>query len=244
MNVKSLFIITLFSFGALGLQAQDALTIVEKLDANLAKIKDKSVDIEMTMSNLKTGKSKVKKAELLQKGETKKLFRYTFPESDAGIATLTLPNDEIYLYLPMFKKPKKITNMAESNAFNKSDFSLDDMASSDFAEKYSAGLMTYEGDAFKVMLTPKDAKSPYSKLVIYIKKSQYTAEKIEYYVKTEMQKFALYNYRKVSDVWVADEVSMEDVKKQHKTTLKMTNIKINQGLDDSLFALESLAPTK
>jgi outer membrane lipoprotein-sorting protein len=59
-----------------------------------------------------------------------------------------------------------------------------------------------------------------------------------------MQKFALYNYRKVSDVWVADEVSMEDVKKQHKTTLKMTNIKINQGLDDSLFALESLAPTK
>jgi outer membrane lipoprotein-sorting protein len=244
MNVKSLFIITLFSFGALGLQAQDALTIVEKLDANLAKIKDKSVDIEMTMSNLKTGKSKVKKAELLQKGETKKLFRYTFPESDAGIATLTLPNDEIYLYLPMFKKPKKITNMAESNAFNKSDFSLDDMASSDFAEKYSAGLMTYEGDAFKVMLTPKDAKSPYSKLVMYINKSQYTAEKIEYYVKTEMQKFALYNYRKVSDVWVADEVSMEDVKKQHKTTLKMTNIKINQGLDDSLFALESLAPTK
>jgi outer membrane lipoprotein-sorting protein len=244
MNVKSLFIITLFSFGALGLQAQDALTIVEKLDANLAKIKDKSVDIEMTMSNLKTGKSKVKKAELLQKGETKKLFRYTFPESDAGIATLTLPNDEIYLYLPMFKKPKKITNMAESNAFNKSDFSLDDMASSDFAEKYSAGLMTYEGDAFKVMLTPKDAKSPYSKLVMYINKSQYTTEKIEYYVKTEMQKFALYNYRKVSDVWVADEVSMEDVKKQHKTTLKMTNIKINQGLDDSLFALESLAPTK
>jgi outer membrane lipoprotein-sorting protein len=244
MNVKSLFLIILFSFGALGLQAQDALTIVEKLDANLAKIKDKSVDIEMTMSNLKTGKSKVKKAELLQKGETKKLFRYTFPESDAGIATLTLPNDEIYLYLPMFKKPKKITNMAESNAFNKSDFSLDDMASSDFAEKYSAGLMTYEGDAFKVMLTPKDAKSPYSKLVMYINKSQYTAEKIEYYVKTEMQKFALYNYRKVSDVWVADEVSMEDVKKQHKTTLKMTNIKINQGLDDSLFALESLAPTK
>ena len=244
MNVKSLFLIILFSFGALGLQAQDALTIVEKLDANLAKIKDKSVDIEMTMSNLKTGKSKVKKAELLQKGETKKLFRYTFPESDAGIATLTLPNDEIYLYLPMFKKPKKITNMAESNAFNKSDFSLDDMASSDFAEKYSAGLMTYEGDAFKVMLTPKDTKSPYSKLVMYINKSQYTAEKIEYYVKTEMQKFALYNYRKVSDVWVADEVSMEDVKKQHKTTLKMTNIKINQGLDDSLFALESLAPTK
>jgi hypothetical protein len=80
--------------------------------------------------------------------------------------------------------------------------------------------------------------------VMYINKSQYTAEKIEYYVKTEMQKFALYNYRKVSDVWVADEVSMEDVKKQHKTTLKMTNIKINQGLDDSLFALESLAPTK
>ena len=244
MNIKSLFLITLFSFGALGLQAQDALTIVKKLDANLAKIKDRSVDIEMTMSNLKTGKSKVKKAELLQKGDSKKLFRYTFPESDAGIATLTLPNNEIYLYLPMFKKPKKITNMAESNAFNKSDFSMDDMASSDFTQKYSAGLMTYDGDAFKLMLTPKDAKSPYSKLVMYINKSQYTAEKVEYYVKHEMQKFALYNYIKISGVWVADQVSMEDVKKQHKTTLKMSNLKINQGLDDALFTLENLTPAE
>jgi outer membrane lipoprotein-sorting protein len=244
MNTKSLIIIFLFSIGALGLQAQDALTIVKKLDANLAKIKDKSVDMEMTISNLKTGKSKVKKAVLLQKGDSKKLFRYTYPESDAGISTLTLPNDEIYLYLPMFKKPKKITNMAESNAFNKSDFSLDDMASSDFAKKYSAGLMTHEGDAHKVMLTPKDAKSPYSKLVMYINKKQYTVEKIEYYVKTDMQKFALYHYVNVDSIWVANEVSMEDVKKQHKTTLKMSNIKLNQGLDDALFTLENLVPAE
>ena len=241
MNIKSFFLVILFSVGSF-VRAQDVQTIVKKLDANLAKVKDKSVDIEMTMSNLKTGKSKLKKAELFQKGESKKLFRYTYPESDAGIATLTLPNDEIYLYLPMFKKPKKITNMAESNAFNKSDFSLDDMASADFALKYSAGLMSYNGDAFKLMLTPKDVKSPYSKLVVYLNKTQYTVEKIEYYVKNELQKIALYHYINIDGIWVADEVSMENVKKQHKTTLKMTNIKINKGLSDALFLVENLAP--
>ena len=244
MHLKSFFLILVLSLGFMGVQAQDAVTIVKKLDANLAKIKDRSVDIEMTITNLKTGKSKLKKAELLQKGDSKKLFRYTYPESDAGIATLSLPNNEIYLYLPMFKKPKKITNMAESNAFNKSDFSLDDMASSDFSHKYSAGLMTHDGAAFKVMLTPKDAKSPYSKLVMYVNKTQYTVEKIEYYTKNEMQKFALYHYVNVNGVWVADVVSMEDVKKQHKTTLKMSNIKINQGLDDALFTLDNLTPSE
>jgi hypothetical protein len=51
---------------------------------------------------------------------------------------------------------------------------------------------------------------------------------------------ATYQHVKVSGVWVADEVSMETIKKQSKTVMKMTNIKVNQGLSDDLFAVENL----
>ena len=59
-----------------------------------------------------------------------------------------------------------------------------------------------------------------------------------------MQKFALYHHVKVGGIWVADEVSMKDVTKKHKTTLKMSDIKVNTNLDDSIFTLENLVPTK
>ncbi len=244
MRLKSSLLILLFTVACLNIQAQDALSIVKKLDANLVKIKDKKVNVEMTMTNLKSGKEKIKKAELYQKGNSKKLFRYTYPESDAGISTLTLPNNEVYLYLPMFNKPKKITNMAESNAFNKSDFSINDMATSGYVNSFELTLMDPEGEDYKVLLIPKDEKSPYTKLVLHINKTYFYRDKIEFYTKSEMHKFALYHHIKVNGVWVADEVSMEDVKKNHKTTLKMSDIQVNKNLDDSIFTLENLVPSK
>lgn len=241
MSLKIIPIFLIGLFWSAALQGQDATAIVKKLDANLAKVKDKQVDVEMTMTNLKSGKQKLKKAVLYQKGEDKKLFRYTYPESDAGIASLTLPNNEVYLYLPMFKKPKKITNIAESNAFNKSDFSISDMATSGYLKDYSLTLMDPDGTAHKVLLSPKDENTPYTKLVLYINKTNSILEKVEYYDTGGMEKFATYHQIKVQGIWVPDEVSMENVKKQSKTTLKMSNIKINQGLDDGIFTVEMLS---
>ena len=56
----------------------------------------------------------------------------------------------------------------------------------------------------------------------------------------ELKKVAQYHHTKVSGIWVADEVSMETIKKKHKTVMKMTNIKVNQGLDDALFTVEKM----
>ena len=120
---------------------QDANSLLKKMDQLTFDIKDKSSNIEMTMMNLKTKKKKVKKGIVIQKDGNKKLFRYTYPKSDEGIATLSLANGDIYLYLPLFKKPKKITNLAESNMLNKSDFSIGDMASSSYSEMYNAKLI-------------------------------------------------------------------------------------------------------
>jgi len=246
MKFKStlLSILTLVFAGLISsANAQDAMTILKKMDATAAAIKDKSVSMKMVMVNLKSKKEESKEAELLQKGMNMKLFRYTAPPSDAGIATLSLPNNEIYVYLPMFKKPKKITNLAESGAFNKSDFSLEDMATQAYSDKYTPTLLSTNATQYVLELKPKDPKSPYSRLVISINKTTYCAEQIEYFdSKNNAVKKANYHYKKVSNLWVADEVSMEDLKKQHKTTLYMSNVKLNQGLKDELFTLENLVP--
>lgn len=246
MNFKST-LFTLFLLGIIStVNAQnDAASILKKMDATVAAIKDKSVTMKMVMVNLKSSKEEVKEAVLLQKGLNMKLFRYTAPKSDEGISTLSLPNGEIYVYLPLFKKPKKITNLAESGAFNSSDFSIEDMATQAYADKYTPTLITTNQTTYVLNLVPKDPKSPYSRLVVFVNKSTYYAEQIEYYdSKNNAVKKAIYHYKKVSNLWVADEVSMEDLKKKHKTTLYMSNIKLNQGLADNLFTLENLVPAE
>ena len=151
--------------------AQDAATIVKKLDVTLGKVKDKTMNIEMILINLKSGKEKPKQAMLWQKGSNMKLFRYIAPKGDSGIATLSLPTGEIYVYLPMFKKPKKMTNLAESNAFNKSDFSINDMANFGYAENYTATLLETTDKAYRVEFIPKAEKPEYGKLIMDIDKS-------------------------------------------------------------------------
>jgi outer membrane lipoprotein-sorting protein len=238
MKTALVVILSIFSYMVCG---QDAMAITKKLDATLGKVKDKTVDIEMTMTNLKSGKELRKKAMLWQKGAQMKLFRYIAPKGDSGIATLSLPTGEIYVYLPMFKKPKKMTNIAESNAFNKSDFSINDMANFGYAENYTATLLETTDQVYRVEFIPRAEKPEYGKLIMDIDKSGYYPVRTEYYnTKMNLKKVATYQHVKVSGVWVADEVSMETIKKQSKTVMKMTNIKVNQGLSDDLFAVENL----
>ena len=77
-------------------KSEDAKTILSKVDKTIFAIKDKTSTVEMQMINLKTDSKKIKKAILYQKGLDKKLFRYTYPKSDNGIASLTL-SDAVYL---------------------------------------------------------------------------------------------------------------------------------------------------
>ena len=222
---------------------QDAKGIIAKMDATIFSLKDKTVYMRMVMINLKSGKEKEKEAVLMQKGNDRKFFRYTAPDSDSGISTLSLPNGEIYVYLPMLKTPKKITNMAESGVFNNSDFSIDDMANQTYSERYDASMVRSDGERFVIRLTPGDAKPVWDHIVVHINKQHYYPEQFDYYSKSDdMDKQAQYKFKKVSGFWVASEVSMEDLEKQSKTILYMLDISVNTGLSDDIFTVENMVP--
>ncbi len=244
MKTNILLITFLFLLIFIPTKGQNADQILKKVDHTILAVKDKTADVEMEMTNMSTGKGNVKKAVLMQKGAEKKIFRYTYPKSDKGIATLTLP-DAVYLYLPMFKKPKKITNLAQSNTFNKSDFSLSDAGLLPYEKNFTPKLLKTTASDYILELTPKHEIDQYSKLVMTVNKKYFYPDKIEYYDKNNaLLKEGDYKYKKIGKYWVADIVTMKDLKKQHKTTVKMINIKINQGLKDSDFSVEKLAPAK
>lgn len=223
---------------------QDADQLLEKMDKVLFSASDKQGKVEIILEN-KKGREKSKEADMYQKGPDMRLYRYTQPESQAGIATLSLPGGEMWMYMPALGKPKKISLMAKTGAFNNTDFSWEDMAMSPYSERYDPEFLDSTPDAWMLELVPKDDNSEYSKIVVTQHKQHYYPMKMEYYDKRgEKIKEAVYQYEKVGKYWNASEVVMTDLRKDHSTRILVNNVKFDQGLTDELFKVENLPTEK
>lgn len=239
-NLRSLLLTTaLFCFASLSF-SQDATAILSNLDKVMFSAKDKQGKISIILID-KDGKEKVREAQMMQKGKDKRLYRYTQPESQAGIATLNLPGEVTYLYMPAFGKPKKISMLARSQAFTGTDFSYEDMATSPYSERYTPTYMKTDGDFYVIELKPKSSDSKYSKIVATLNKTHGYPKLMEFY-DTKGRKFkeAKYTYEQIGKYWNASEVVMTDLEKKHSTKILLKEVKFDQGLTDDLFTVENM----
>ncbi len=93
---------------AIPLYSQSAASVLRGMDELMSAPKDKEAIVKMVLKD-KSGKEKVREAIMKQKGQYHKIYRYTFPEKQVGTATLSLPDDIIWLYMPAFNKAVKVT---------------------------------------------------------------------------------------------------------------------------------------
>ncbi len=225
--------------------SQDAYLLIQKMDNLMQAPKDKEGNIKIILTNLKSGKEKVREAIMKQKGKDKRLYRYTLPESQAGIATLSLPDGVMWMYMPAFGKPKKISLLSKSQAFTGTDFSYEDMESKSYSERYISSFLKEEADTYVLELVPKSDKSKYARIIVHVHKTDNYPVLMEYFDKGNKKfKEATYKYKNNGQYWYAEKVVMTDLKKNHSTTILMTDVKFDQGLSDDEFTVESLKPAE
>ena len=236
----SVLLSALFLLTGLNANAQDANTILSKMDDVMYSPKDMSSITKIILID-KAGKEKTREATMIQKGTDKRLFRFTAPSSQAGIATLSLPDDVMYMYLPAFGKERRISSSVKSQKFAGTDFAYDDMEAKLYSEKYTPKLIKTEADVYVLELTPISKKSAYSKLIVNIHKSDYYPTYMEYYDKGNHKfKEATYQFEKIGKYWNAKEIKMTDLKKKHITKMIMSDVKYDQGLTDDDFTVRKL----
>ena len=222
--------------------AQDANILLAQMDEIMFGAEDRQGTVKIIVKS-KSGKGKIREAEMLQKGADKRLYRYTKPENQAGIATLSLPDGVMWLYMPAFGKPKKISFLAKSQAFTGTDFSYEDMATSPYAERFTPKLIQSQGDSDVLELIPMSQKSRYSKIIVTLDKQHHYPKLMEYFDEGgEKFKEATYKYQKSSKYWYAGEVVMTNLRKEHSTRIVITDVKFDQGLPNDLFTVENLRP--
>ncbi len=234
-----LLVMALMPFFIPVVKGQDAATILKKMDDVMYSSRDMVARNRITLID-RNGREEIREALVMQKGNDKRIMRFTAPASQAGISVLSLPNDVIYLYLPAFGRERRIASSAKNQNFAGTDFSYDDMESVVFSQKYTPKLLSEGPQVFVLELTPKE-RSDYSKLIVHVNKTHFYPELMEFYDRGNTKvKEAKYVFKKVGTYFNASEIEMADLRKNHRTRMEMFDVKYDTGLSDDEFTVRKL----
>lgn len=241
LNLKTLTAIAvLLIFAVAPLQAQNADTILKKVDDVMYASKDMTAVNHIDLIN-RNGQKDYREAVVSQMGTKYRIFRFTKPASQAGISVLSLPDDIMYLYMPAFGKVRRISSSIKNQNFAGTDFSYDDMEAIPFMEKYTPKFLKEDQDLYYLELIPKSNRSAYSKVIMSVNKEHYYPVEMKYYDKGNNEiKVANYKFVKIGKYWNAEQITMKDLKKQHTTSLIMTDVKYDNGLTKNDFTVRKL----
>jgi len=218
-------------------QPNTPLQILTKVDDVVNAPKDQDYKVKLVLIDSK-GSEKEREMAMLQKGSDKRVVKFISPADQKGIAFLSLPNDMMYLYLPAFKKNRRIAAHVKNTNFAGTDFTYEDMEAKRYTDKWAPELVKSDKDEYVLQLNPKAAGlSDYSKLVMSVRTDNFYPTRIEHYDKSgKLCKIMTRdNIKQISGYWVCLGTQMEDLKAKHKTRMVMTDMKLDTGIPEDKF---------
>ncbi|MGB8658521.1 MAG: outer membrane lipoprotein-sorting protein [Candidatus Zixiibacteriota bacterium] len=211
--------------------------ILKKVDEVENAPKDQMREIKMVLTD-KGGKESLREMNMWQKGFDKRTAKFTAPADQKGIGFLSLPNDVMYLYLPAFKKTRRIAAHVKNSKFAGTDFTYEDMEGKKYSEKWNPEFLKEEDNDYVLQLKPKpETNTDYSKLVMWVNSANFYIVKIEHYDQAGKLRKVL-NFEDVKQIngyWIATVMVMNDLKEEHKTRMTLSNVKYDTGLTDEIF---------
>ena len=230
--------------------AQDATEIMKKSHMAYYYAADDGVaDVTMTIID-KKGKERLREFTMLRLDEVDggNQMYYTYFKKPSDVSRLTFMvhknpdgNDARWIYVPSVDLIKPISADDKNSSFVGSDFSYEDVS----GRHWTLDNHTLKGDstidgkaAYVIESIPKEAYKAFAKKVSFIDKETFMPLREEYFNKKD----------KLVKIFTADKIdvidgittvtlrSMQDVKKNRKTTVDFSRITYNRGLKADMFS--------
>ncbi len=235
------FITVLFLFLAVPFfsTAQNADEILQKVDQLTNTADDVEQDVEIVIID-QNGNQQNRKAIVLQKGSDKRILKFTAPASKEGIGFLSLPDDVMYMYMPAYNKERRIASSLKNQKFAGTDLTYDDLEAKNYSEEYDPTLTKTVGNIYVLELIPK-SESDFSKVILKVNKTTYMPVSAHYYDKGNNKvKSANFTFVKKDGHWYTKTLVVKDLKTNHTTIMRTSNVKFNQDLSDYKFSIRYL----
>tara|TARA_A100001037_G_C15105719_1_gene616325 strand:- start:537 stop:1298 length:762 start_codon:yes stop_codon:yes gene_type:complete len=233
------------------LLGQSGLEIAKMIDDRPTP-KDMSNKTKMILTN---SKGKTRTNTMVSKsidGSKKQLIWFLEPKDDKGVAFLKIEHDdkddEMRMWLPAFKKVRRISSKKKGDAFMGSDLSYEDLSSRNLDENNFKRLddeIFLGKDCYVLEITPiKKVKSSYSKHISWIDKTALIGLKEEAYDKRgRLKKVKEYTFQSIKEYHVIKRVFVKDIQKNHSTEVTFSDILVDSGIDKKLFQEKNLKRT-
>lgn len=179
------------------------------------------------------------------------LLIFDEPKDVAGTAFLThtrrLKDDDQWLFLPALGRVKRIASSNKSGPFMGSEFSYEDLSSQE-VEKYDyvyLGDETFDGrEHFVLQRTPRDTRSGYRRMVVWLDKTHYRAFKVDYHDRRDTllktltaERFESYGGRH----WRPTSMLMVNHQNGRSTRLQWTDYVFGNGYTEADFNRNNLS---
>jgi len=222
--------------------AVDANKILAEIDRRANVFDDQQYTASMKI--MKEGKlMKELTFESKMKGLQKQFIHFTAPGDVAGMKILMQDAKTLYVYLPEFKKVRRVAAHAMNQGFLGGEFSYQDMTETMLAPFYDAEIGAKKGSETSLTLTPKDdTASGWSKLEVIIDATKGGVTEIRYFdgsgnhVRTQKRQ----EWKKVGGELMPTKVSMANLKTGDTTLIELSDVRVNEGVDDDLFSRRQL----
>jgi hypothetical protein len=191
------------------------------------------------------------------------LTRFKLPAEIKGEGILFLEQDqdknEVLMYLPAFKKIRRVESQQQSGSFMGSEFSYSDIAmphSSDYKHQLVKeencgtsqelkGISCFVIESLPVSDDVRE-RTGYSSTRAWVRADNFMVAKAEYKnLEGELSKRLEASEVKMVDTvkkkWMAHSLRIENVKNGHFTSLQFRQVKANQGIENAVFTTNNLA---
>jgi len=216
--------------------------ILTKVDNFLNSAKDQELTTIISLID-KSGNISIRTMSMLQKGSDKRLVKFLSPADQKGIGFLSLPNDNMTVYLPAFGKTRKIASSVKNTKFAGTDYSYEDMEAKQYSDKWTPKLLKTEEGNYVLELLPKAGlQTDYSKLIMYCRVSDCYPVKVEHFDKGGKlyKTITAGKVEKTGNYYLAKETMLTDHKTGSRTKMLINNVKYDQGLTDDRFTEREL----
>ncbi|MEA1987480.1 MAG: outer membrane lipoprotein-sorting protein [Candidatus Marinimicrobia bacterium] len=223
------------------------LQIIQKV-YNRSTGNDQTADLTMSLINSR-GDERIREIKQFLKDTNdmeKKIMFFTTPADVYNTSFMNWSYDEDgkdddqWIYLPALKRVKRISSDSKSDYFMGSDFTYDDLGDRQPTADTHKLLREEEIDGemcFVVESIPREEEYMYSKTIAWIVKDKWIGMKKEFYDEDDdhLKTLSVKKYKKIDGFWIILQSEMHNIQKEHKTIMKLENVKINTGISDNKF---------
>ena len=178
------------------------------------------------------------------KGTKFRRVEFLEPGDIKGMRVLVLSQNNMYTYLPAYRKVRRVANHVKDQGFMGTTFSQNDVSIVTYSDSYEGKFLKEDAKTWTISASRrKGSKTPYAKIELDILKDIHQATELRYFndkgvkIKTETRT----GYTCKGKICTPKTLKLTDHRRNDVwTSITWTIWEVNTGVKDSFFSLRKL----